>query len=77
MYQVDGRVLEAETKRAIAVSAFAAIAGVTSKQPLRSILLTSSVVEADGSGYGGAEAGTSLEDLLIMHGSSDQITNPS
>ena len=60
VYQIDGRVLESTTKRAISVVEFVTMAGVTSKQPLRAILLKSSV---DDSAGGGVEA-TSLEDLL-------------
>ena len=64
VYQVDGRVLEDESKRAIPVADFVALAGLShAKRPLRSIFLSSSATSED--------AGTSLEQLLQMHGSID------
>ena len=64
VYQVDGRVLEDESNRALSVADFVAIAGHTSaKRPLKAIVLASSATSED--------EGTSLEQLLQMHGSID------
>ena len=74
VYQVDGRVLEDETKRAMAVGDFVALAGAASaRRPLRAILLESD----KGGGVGGDDVDDetqeeiSLEKLLQMHGSMD------
>ena len=66
VYQVDGRVLEDASKRAMSVADFAALAGSTAKRPLRAIFLA-------GPSSSGAEGedGASLEQLLQMHGSMD------
>ena len=64
--QVDGRVLEDQSKRAMSVADFVRLAGLTTKRPLRAILL-----QASGHAGEGGDEGTSLETLLQMHGSID------
>jgi len=69
VYQVDGRVLEDETKRAVSVTDFVAFAGWSGSgtRPLRKIRL-----ERNGTGADEAEEGElSLEKLLQMHGAMD------
>lgn len=67
VYQVDGRVLEDETKRAVSVTDFVALAGLSNRRPLRAIWLEGST-GADGDVE---TEPTSLEKLLQMHGSMD------
>ena len=67
IYQVDGRVLEDESRRAMPVAEFAAIAGVK-KSPLKAIVVDGT---GEAAGDDGDSDGMSLEQLLQMHGSID------
>ena len=72
VYQVDGRVLEDESKRAMPVSDFAAIGGYTGKRSgLRAIVLEGPGSCEGDEGDESRDRLTSLEELLQMHGSMD------
>jgi len=70
VYQVDGRVLEDESKRAMSVVDFVTLSGAaSSRRPLRTIFLESSAGADDAEEPD--EQLISLEKLLQMHGSMD------
>ena len=64
LYQMDGRILEDESRRAMPPAEFAQEAGGAAKKPFKHILLEE-------------KTDTSLEELLLLHGSTDARTKHS
>ena len=67
VYQVDGRILEDQSRRTMSVTDFVAIAGLTTEWPLRAIVLQAKPCVNDES----TGERTNLEDLMMMKESVD------